>query len=1105
MAAAIAAAIVTYFAIESAVAIAAIYIATYVAVAVAVSLTVNAILSPSSNQGNVGASVDSGSNKDPGVQSRLRINTDNKLGVGYGTFWVKGAEVFGQASQNFKEAYYAVVMSEAISGYPNTMQSVFWDEYKLTLKPYDAVTSVSVSSGGSYSYGARPTATVAAPLSGTTATVSVNMTDVTDEEGNPLYSYVSSVSVTNGGSGYATNPTITFSSGSAAATTRIGENAGWVQSAVDAAGNTVNDFNNYVRIQFFPNGLPTYRGDLPSISYFQTATNLLSNYSCAVITVKYNRDKQIFGLKDMTFCLSNTLTAPGSVLQDYMTNTLYGCGLPLDQVDIDSLAELNTYSAQTLSSVSSTGAVVNLPRYTLQGVVNTNQNCWKNIEDLMFSCGCYPRVNNQTGQYGVYIDRAATEIAYAFDDTVITGASNLVTAEFSSVPNIAEVKFPRSIVASTGAVDTSFKGQSDTFTLSLPSNVVPANTQPNKYSLQYQFITNDVQAKRLAAIDLNNNALDLAYTFRTNHKAIEVVSGDVVSITSDINGWNEKLFRVLSVAEQEDQVSGNIFLEFFVKEYDAAVYTDSTVVQYPPAANVNGDSPRAQQSYSPVAPTPVNIDLAAPIPALSLNFIIEAFKVVDQIDVYYMVNTPNINNAVYMTSIYGSLNDGTFDSGSFTFPILGNGGYYAPQVVPAGTYYFACKYYNDGLATEWSEISEVVNWHPQTSQWSQKYAMFRFSNSPDGTGANPSPDGHRYMGIYNSFNPTSSNDPTLYTWFDLGSAISTSNQLFLRIYENRVLAYKMAATNPDSTLWNNAYNFPNPTNPVLDLDSTTGQYVKTAYQAGGSNYLTSVWNSDGSITFLLPSGTAVPGTTPISEIASLTVDSEGRLISFNPLEKLYCTLQEFTATTTNQTFSFTHIVNQTLVFMGGILLDPTEYTETSTTITIPSSYNGAVVQFASFKMTSNDGVTQYVPYTRTDITTVAGQDTYSVAFDEGSELLFVNGVFYHDADYSYPTLDSIKLGAPSLVSGNKITLVNFRLISEVAAPFGQAAGATVADSDRVDMTGKINTDYTITAINGVYYGLSDYNTSITQVILTDPALFSDNAVQSTTFASSGSA
>lgn len=1015
MAAMIAAAIVTYFAVEAAVAVAAIYIATYVAVAVAVSLVVNAILSPNQNS-DAGNAYSVGDSKDPGVNSRLRINTDNKVGIGYGTFWVKGAEVYGEASSDFKEAYYALVFTEAVSGHANTLQAAYWDEYKLTL-----------------------------------------------------------------------------------------DGDGWVTNAVDAAGNTVSDFNGNLRIQYFANSLPSFRGALPNTTWLQSTTNLLTNYTCAVITLKYNRDKQLFALRDMTFCLANDLKAPGDVILDYMTNTLYGCALPVEQVDTDSLTALNSYSSELLTSTTSTGATVTQPRYTLQGVVNTNQNCWKNLEDLMFSCGCYPRVNNQTGQYGVYIDRAATSISFAFDDTTITGSSNLVTAEYASVPNQVEVKFPRAIIASNGQIDTSFKGQQDTFNLELPSNVVPANTQPNKYTLGYGFLVNDVQAKRLAAIDLNNNALDLSYTFRTNHKAITVVSGDVVSITSEINGWDAKLFRVLSVAEQEDQTTGNIQLEFFVKEYDAAVYVDSTVVQYPPAANVNGDSPRAQQSYTPAAPIIANVDLAAPIPSMSLTFTIPSTKVVDQIDVFYMLNEPNLDNAVYMTSIYGQQNDGTIGTGTFTYPILGNGGYYAPQVVPAGKYYLACKYFNDGLATSWSEASELLNWKPTTSQWSLKYAIFRFSDYEDGTGADPLPNGHRYMGIYNSFNPTGSNDPSLYQWFDLGSAISTSNRLFLRVFQNRVLAYKMAAVNPDTTLWNDAYNFPSPTNPVLDLDSTTGFYVKTAYQAGGSNFLTSVWNNDGSITFLLPPGTAVPGTTPITEIASLTVDNEGRLVGFTALDKFYCTITEFTATTTNETFTLDHIEGQALILMNGILLDTSEYTETTTDFTIPDSFSGATVMAMSFRMTNNDGTTSYIPYTRTDISTVEGQDTYSVTFDEGAELLFLNGVFQTDADYSYPTADTVKLNQPAIATGNKMTLISFRLISAIAAPFGQAAGGTVADAYTVDMTGKINTDYTIASINGVYLNVSDFTSSDTQVTLTDPAVFSDNFVESTTFAASGPA
>lgn len=71
------------------------------------------------------------------------------------------------------------------------------------------VAAVNVTAGGS-GYGAPPTVTFAAPLSGTTATGTAVLTSGT----------VTSVTITNPGSGYtvANPPTITFGSGAAAAT-----------------------------------------------------------------------------------------------------------------------------------------------------------------------------------------------------------------------------------------------------------------------------------------------------------------------------------------------------------------------------------------------------------------------------------------------------------------------------------------------------------------------------------------------------------------------------------------------------------------------------------------------------------------------------------------------------------------------------------------------------------------------------------------------------------------------------------------------------------------------------------------------------------------------
>lgn len=72
------------------------------------------------------------------------------------------------------------------------------------------VSSVTITSGGS-GYGSAPTVTFSAPTSGTTATGTASITG----------GVITTITITNAGSGYTTAPTITFGSGSATATATI--------------------------------------------------------------------------------------------------------------------------------------------------------------------------------------------------------------------------------------------------------------------------------------------------------------------------------------------------------------------------------------------------------------------------------------------------------------------------------------------------------------------------------------------------------------------------------------------------------------------------------------------------------------------------------------------------------------------------------------------------------------------------------------------------------------------------------------------------------------------------------------------------------------------
>ena len=55
----------------------------------------------------------------------------------------------------------------------------------------------------------------------------------------------------------------------------------------------------------------------------------------AIVQIAYNPNLGLSGVPNFVFELENTLTKPGDVLYDYMTNTIYGCGIPEGDIYIE--------------------------------------------------------------------------------------------------------------------------------------------------------------------------------------------------------------------------------------------------------------------------------------------------------------------------------------------------------------------------------------------------------------------------------------------------------------------------------------------------------------------------------------------------------------------------------------------------------------------------------------------------------------------------------------------------------------------------------------------------------------------------------------------------
>jgi|APGre2960657404_1045060.scaffolds.fasta_scaffold04510_5 hypothetical protein len=60
----------------------------------------------------------------------------------------------------------------------------------------------------------------------------------------------------------------------------------------------------------------------------------MSDLVFALVRVEYNRDKNVTAIGDYQFNLSNSMTLGGDVIFDYMSNTRYGAGVRLPEIDM---------------------------------------------------------------------------------------------------------------------------------------------------------------------------------------------------------------------------------------------------------------------------------------------------------------------------------------------------------------------------------------------------------------------------------------------------------------------------------------------------------------------------------------------------------------------------------------------------------------------------------------------------------------------------------------------------------------------------------------------------------------------------------------------------
>jgi hypothetical protein len=347
-----------------------------------------------------------------------------------------------------------------------------------------------------------------------------------------------------------------------------------VNYTVDSSGNQDISLRDLVKVYFYcdqtgiqPSG---YSGTTPSpfttMPGWSSLTHSMEDLCYAIVEVTYNKDSGVGGLPDCVFQVTSSMTLPGDVLYDYMTNTVYGAGIDASEINTTSLTALNSFCTTGFSYTNLANSTVT-STITVNGLVDTATDVLTNMQALAEAGSSWLTYDIHTGRWETVINKAESSIA-SFDDSNIIGNISISGTSLTQLNNVADVRYQ----------NTNILDKTDFVKISIPSGELFANEPLNSVQINLPFTNKQVVAAKIGLQQLKQSRVDKIITFQADYSYILLNAGDVIDVTSSIYGFTNKLFRIVTVTQSEGD-SGQIVLDFTCLEYDAAVY-DYDIEEY---------------------------------------------------------------------------------------------------------------------------------------------------------------------------------------------------------------------------------------------------------------------------------------------------------------------------------------------------------------------------------------------------------------------------------------------------------------------------------------------------------------------------------------------
>jgi len=816
-------------------------------------------------------------------------------------------------------------------------------------------------------------------------------------------------------------------------------------------------------------------------SYIWDTTKLMTNCAFAIIEVIYNQNANLTGIQQTKFQLTNSRSSPGACLLDYLTSTTYGAALPLASVDTASLTALDVYSSGLMTYTPYSGGSSTITRFRFDGVVDTNQTIMNNMQLMASCCDCLIRYNEITGLWGVIVQSPTYTVAMALSDSNIISSIQVTPTDIASSYNIAEVKF------ADGSTQDTFSTATYNLAVINPSLMYP-NEPVNKQSIALPLVNNNIRAQYLANRFLEAAREDLQIKCKINYVGLQLEAGDIVTLTNGNYGWTNKLFRIGQVVENFED-TGEISASLSLMEYNPAIYDDINITQFTPAPNSGIGSPLNFGTL--VAPILASSNVGAATPSFSLDITASSSGIVQYAEVWYSAYpNPSVAQRIFAGTTVVNSNGNPYTP-NFTMGLV------TLSNIAQGDWYFFSRMVNSIASSNFSPASIVFKWRPTTFQYVDRYINVRYGDNLSGAGFTTNPRGKSYYGLQNTPSTTGSTNASDYTWYLASPTFATENYLLYANRSNRKFSFAVdnaafanltGAFVPtttsvyDTTVWGALEDGIN----SIDLDARTGQLttVGTTSVSSADGLLSVINNTNGnmvvSLSKFLNFGAGVYSKT--ASISSLTIDIYGRVVGFTSPDEFYYTETVITATAGQTTFAVPHIVGQALVFRNGVLLDTTEYYETTSSIVLTTACTvGEIIIVINVRATS---ISDY--YESNNIT-IASSTTNSVTYTNETFQIIKAGDLLCFTNTGTPTTYTVQsvntttnvITFTTTIAGATagLTIYRYRAAGSSYVPFSRYTTTFSATSTYTPTAWAVNNGFEQLFVNGAALNEIDYDIS----------------------------